>query len=49
MGFFKKKKPSEKDASIEQKSLQEIVHERILTAEGWRRRMLKKAKKLASK
>ncbi|MDP1607787.1 MAG: hypothetical protein Q8L98_00545 [Chlamydiales bacterium] len=44
IAFFKKKeKTSPPD---ERKSFEEIVHERVLTAEGWRRKMLKKAKPL---
>ncbi|MCC6127980.1 MAG: hypothetical protein IT584_02135 [Chlamydiae bacterium] len=46
MGFFKKKKQSETTPLSERKSFQEIIHERVLTAEGWRRRLLKKAKKV---
>ena len=51
MRFFRKKEqavaqeeppPAPKRAP---RSLQEIVHERVLTAEGWQRRTLSKAKK----
>lgn len=45
MAFFKKKKQSE-TSPPPGKSFQEIIHERVLTAEGWRRRLLKKAKKV---
>ena len=45
MAFFKKKKQSETNPPSG-KSFQEIIHERVLTAEGWRRRLLKKAKKV---
>lgn len=42
MIFFKKEAP----APVKKpKSLQEIVRDRILTAEGWRRRMASKNKK----
>lgn len=43
MKFFKKK--VEENPLSERKSFQEIIHERVLTAEGWRRRTLKRAKK----
>jgi len=45
MGFFKKKKQSDTTPTLDRKSFQDIIHERVLTAEGWRRRLLKKAKK----
>lgn len=43
MKFFKKK--TTETPQSERKSFQEIIHERVLTAEGWRRRILKRAKK----
>jgi hypothetical protein len=43
MGFFSKKKPEPKKPKP--RSLQECVQERVLTAEGWRRRMIRKVKK----
>ncbi len=46
MKFFKKKTPEAPPS--ERKSFQEIIHERVLTAEGWRRRILKRAKKTKS-
>lgn len=47
MIFFRKKKPEAKGgkAPVKVRSLQELVQERILTAEGWRRRILKKGRK----
>jgi hypothetical protein len=43
MKFFKKK--TAETPTSERKSFQEFIHERVLTAEGWRRRTLKRAKK----
>lgn len=42
IAFFKKKEKTSQQA--ERKTFEEIIHERVLTAEGWRRKMLKKAK-----
>jgi hypothetical protein len=43
MALFQKSKPEAPPKK--HKSMQEIVHERILTAEGWHRRMASKTKK----
>jgi hypothetical protein len=43
MGFFKRDKQPEKKQS-KPKTLREVATERVLTAEGWRRRLLRKAK-----
>jgi hypothetical protein len=43
MIFFKKKTPEPEPKP--KKTMHEIVYERVLTAEGWRRRMLKKTRK----
>ena len=44
MDFFKRKKTPEKKET-KPRTMQEIAVERVLTAEGWRRRMQKKVKK----
>lgn len=49
MIFFKRKpkaeeKPEPKPEPKKGKTFEEIIHPRVLTAEGWRRRMLKKKK-----
>jgi hypothetical protein len=55
MVFFRKKKkeevatsPPKKAPTTEKdvKSLQEIAHERVLTAEGWKRHMMLKTSKV---
>ena len=46
MRFFRKKEQAvavEEPPKKPSRSLQEIVHERVLTAEGWQRRTLSKA------
>jgi len=42
MVFFKRK--TQEEAPKEKKSLRTPEHERVLTAEGWRRRAVKKPK-----
>lgn len=44
MALFKRKETPPPPAK-KPKSLEEIVHERVLTAEGWHRKQLKKAGK----
>ena len=48
MSFFRKKTPheqgTEKPEEKSKESLQEIVQESVLTAEGWRRRLAVKEK-----
>lgn len=45
MIFFKKKSKLEELAPKPKRSLQEIVIERVQTAEGWRRQSAKKGRK----
>jgi|GEM_PF-6219389 len=45
MEFLKKKEKQDTAKTSSHKTLLELAQERVLTAEGWRRRMLKKAKK----
>ena len=47
MAFFKKKQAESK--AVKARSLHEIVTERVLTAEGWQRRMQAEAVKKAKK
>ncbi len=49
MAIFKKKETKKEENKEESKPLQALLHERILTAEGWRRRMVKRSKKAAAK
>jgi len=50
--FFKKKKKEKTDSSPpkeHEESFQDIVQERVLTAEGWRRKLKREAKAPPSK
>jgi len=50
MGLFRKKEKLPKNPTVSPpKSLEEIVTERVLTAEGWQRRTLAKAPETSKK